>query len=128
MKKYILILGDILAIALVTFIGFATHGEAGASFLPRIGAALFPLILSWFILAPALGLFQEQTVLQPGQLWRPVLAMIFAAPFATVLRGLLLNAPIIPIFAVVLSATSAFGMLVWRGIYLFLKRRNMTGS
>ncbi len=92
------------------------------------GRPSFHLILSWFILAPALGLFQEQTVLQPGQLWRPVLAMIFAAPFATVLRGLLLNAPIIPIFAVVLSATSAFGMLVWRGIYLFLKRRNMTGS
>jgi hypothetical protein len=36
------------------------------------------------------------------------------------LRGLLLNAPIIPIFAGVLGATSAFGMLVWRGIYLFL--------
>jgi hypothetical protein len=123
MKKYILILGDILAIALITFIGFATHGEAGTSFLPRMGAAFFPLILSWFILAPALGLFQEQTVLHTRQLWRPVLAMIFAAPFATVLRGLILNAPIIPIFAVVLSATSAFGILVWRGIYLFLKRR-----
>jgi hypothetical protein len=128
MKKYILILGDILAIALVTFIGFATHGEAGASFLPRMGAAFFPLILSWFILAPALGIFQEQTVLHTGQLWRPVLAMIFAAPFAAVLRGLILNAPIVPIFAVVLSATSAFGMLVWRGLYLFLRRRKMTGS
>jgi hypothetical protein len=128
MKKYILILGDIFAITLITFIGFASHGEAGASFLPRMGAAYFPLILSWFILAPSLGLFQEQTVLQAGQLWRPALAMIFAAPFAVVLRGLLLNAPIIPIFAVVLSATSAFGMLVWRGIYLFLKRREMTGS
>ncbi len=128
MKKYILILGDILAIALITFIGFATHGEAGISFLPRMGAAFFPLILSWFILAPALGLFQEHTVFHTGQLWRPVLAMIFAASFAAVLRGLILNAPIVPIFAVVLSATSAFGMLVWRGLYLFLKRRKMTGS
>jgi hypothetical protein len=122
MKKYILITGDIVAIALTTFIGFATHGEAGASFLPRMAAAFSPLILSWFILAPALGLFQEQTILHPKQLWRPVLAMVFAAPFATVLRGLILNAPVIPIFAVVLSATSAFGMLVWRGIYLYLNR------
>jgi hypothetical protein len=128
MNKYILILGDILAVALVTFIGFATHGEAGTSFLPRMGAAFFPLVLSWFILAPTLGLFQEQTILNTRQLWRPVLAMIFAAPFAAVLRGLILNAPVIPIFAVVLSATSAFGMLVWRGIYLFLNRRTMTGS
>jgi hypothetical protein len=128
MKKYILVLGDILAIALIIFIGFASHGEAGVSFLPRLAAAFFPLTLSWFILAPALGLFQEPAILNPKQLWRPVLGMIFAAPFATVLRGLILNAPVIPIFAVVLSATSAVGMLVWRGIYLFLRHRGMTGS
>ena len=52
-----------------------------------------------------------------------VLAMIFAGPFAAVVRGFLLNVPVIPIFAVVLSATSTFGMLVWRGIYIFLKRK-----
>jgi hypothetical protein len=123
MKKYMLILGDIFAIALVTLIGFATHGEAEASFLPRMGAAFIPLIISWFILTPALGLFQDTTVLSAKQLWRPALGMIFAASFAAVLRGLILNAPIIPIFAVVLSATSAFGMLVWRGIFLLLNRR-----
>jgi hypothetical protein len=121
MKKYILILGDILAITLITLIGFASHGEAGASFLPRMGAVFFPLLISWFILAPSLGLFDEPIVHNVRQLWRPVLAMVFAGPFAAILRGLVLNAPVIPIFAVVLSATSAFGMLVWRGIYLFLR-------
>ena len=98
---------------------------------PILTSAIISLIsgiLSWFLLAPALGLFQEQTIRDPKQLWRPVVAMVFAAPFAAVLRGLILNAPVIPIFAVVLSATSAFGMLVWRGIYLFLNRRNMTVS
>jgi hypothetical protein len=128
MKNYILILGDILAIALITFIGFASHGEAGVSFLPRMGAAFFPLIVSWFILAPSVGLFQKQTILDTKNLWRPVLAMSFAASFAAVLRGLILNAPIIPTFAVVLGATSAFGMLAWRGIYLFLKRKEITNS
>ena len=123
MNKYILILGDLLAIALITFIGFATHGEAGLSFLPRMGAAFVPLVISWFLLAPSLGLFREQTVSNSRQLWRPVLGMIFAASFAAVLRGLILHAAIVPIFAVVLSATSAFGMLVWRGIYLFLVRK-----
>jgi hypothetical protein len=49
--------------------------------------------------------------------------MLFAAPLAALLRGLLLNAPIIPIFAVVLGATSAFGMLVWRGVYSYVARR-----
>jgi len=120
MKNYILILGDITATALVTLIGFATHGEVEVAFLPRMGAAFFPLLISWFLLAPSLGLFQKQITRNPRQLWRPMLAMIFAASFAAVLRGLLLNAPIIPIFALVLSTTSAFAMLVWRGMYLLL--------
>ena len=125
MKKLILIFGDILAIFITTLIGFATHGEIGTSFAFRMSAIFFPLMITWFILAPLLGLFQEEMTASPKQLWRSVLAMIFAAPLATVLRGLILNAPIIPIFVVVLSATSAFGMLVWRGIYLFIIRNNL---
>ena len=127
MKKSILILGDILALAITTVIGFATHGEADLSFLPRMAAAFFPLTVAWFLLAPWLGLFQKETIMNPRQLWRPALAMFFAAPLAAVLRGLILNAPIIPIFAVVLSATSAFGMLIWRGIYFFLDRKHRAG-
>ncbi len=130
MNKYILILGDILIIALVTIIGFATHGEvragrfaASPSILPRMAAVFFPLAISWFVLAPALGLFQQETVSNPRQLWRPALGALFAAPLATILRGFLLNAPVIPIFAVVLAATSAFGMVVWRGLYFVLARK-----
>ena len=121
-KKYILILGDLLAIILITVIGFATHGEAGTSFLPRMVAIFFPMTAAWFVLAPWLGLFQPELVSNLKHLWRPVLAMFFAAPLAVVLRGLILNAPILPIFAVVLSATSAFGILVWRGLYWLLAR------
>ena len=122
MNKPVLILCDLLVIVLITIIGFASHGEVGASFLPRMSAIFFPLSISWFLLAPALGLFQKDVASNPKQLWRPALAAFFAAPLATVLRGFLLNAPVIPIFAIVLSATSAFGILVWRGIYLFLQR------
>jgi len=123
-SKRILILGDILAIAIVTLIGFATHGETDLSFLPRMFAAFVPLTIAWFLLSPWFGLFQQEITQSPKQLWRPVLAMLYAAPFAAVLRGLLVNAPIIPIFAVVLASTSAFGMLVWRGIYFLLKRND----
>jgi len=124
MNKRILILGDILAIALITLIGFATHGEAGVSFLPRMAAIYFPLSISWFLLAPALGLFQHEITSNPKHLWRPALTALFVAPLAAVLRGLILNAPIIPIFAVVLGATSAFGMVVWRGLYCLLKLKS----
>ena len=124
MNISILILGDLLAIALVTFIGFATHGEAELSFLPRMAALFFPLSIAWFLLAPSLRLFQRETISNPQQLWRPALAMIFAAPLAAVLRGFSLSAPIIPIFAAVLAGTSALGMVIWRLIwYLFIRRK-----
>ncbi|HZM21095.1 MAG TPA: hypothetical protein VFC02_05085 [Anaerolineales bacterium] len=37
----VLILGDLLAIGLVTLIGFATHGEADMAFVPRMAASTF---------------------------------------------------------------------------------------
>lgn len=127
MKKPILILGDLLAIALITIIGFATHGEAGPSFLPRMAAIFFPLTLAWFTLAPGLGLFQNPLIDKPLELWRPALAAFFAAALAAILRGFLLNAPIIPIFGIVLAAVSAFGMVLWRGLYLILNGRRLDG-
>ena len=130
MKKSLLILGDIFAILIVTVIGFATHGEVGAGspspniVIPRMAVVFFPLAITWFLLAPWFGLFQLEITTNPKQLWRPLFAMLYAAPLAVVLRGLILNAAIIPVFAVVLTATSAFGMLVWRGIYFLLSRKD----
>ena len=123
MNKRSLILGEIRAIALVTVIGFATHGEAGVAFLPRIAAAFFPLVAAWFLLASWFGLFQDEIIHQARQLWRPALTALFAAPLAVVLRGLILNAPIIPIFAVVLGSTLALGMLIWRAIWSWIADR-----
>lgn len=124
MNKYILLLGDILAIAIVTIIGFVTHREAGLSFLPRMTAIFFPLVIAWFLLAPALGLFQREITSDPKRLWRPALAAFFAGPMAAVGRGFLLNAPIIPIFAVVLASTSALGMVIWRAGYFLWSRKS----
>ena len=122
MNPFIAAVGDVLALGLVTLIGFATHGETALSFTPRMAAAFFPLTLCWFLLAPWFGMFDAGIVLDPHQLWRPPLAMAFAAPLAAVLRGLVLNAPVLPIFALVLGGTSASGMLVWRAVFLRLSR------
>jgi len=127
MSQQILILGDFLVIALITIIGFATHGEADISFLPRMAAAFFPLVIAWFLLAPWLGLFQDEIIHNARQLWRPALTALFAAPLAAVLRGLILNAPIIPIFAVVLASIAALGMIIWRGLYFLLKLKVSKG-
>lgn len=122
-KNTSLILGDFLALLLTTLIGFISHGEFGLSFLGRMGATFFPLSISWFLLALWFGLFQQEITSNPKQLWRPALAMLFVAPLATVLRGLILNAAIIPIFAVVLGATSALGITMWRALYFLLNRK-----
>jgi len=121
--KQILYVGDTVAILFVTLIGFITHRETDFSFLPRFLAAFVPLTVAWFLLAPWFGLFVSDVISNPKQLWRPLLAMLFAAPLAVVVRGLILNAAILPIFAIVLAVTSAFGLAVWRGLYVFLKIR-----
>jgi hypothetical protein len=118
-----LILGDIFAIALVTVIGFATHGETGLDFAPRMLTTFGPVTLGWFLVAPFLGLFQPEITANPRQLWRPFLAMVFAGPLAALLRALLLNSVVIPVFAVVLAGSAGLGMVVWRGLWWWLQAR-----
>jgi hypothetical protein len=125
MKNYhpILIFGDILSLALVTVIGFATHGPLSLDLLPRMMTTFLPLLAAWFSLAPFLQLFNPETTQNPRQLWRPIYAMLIAAPLATLLRALMLNGIILPIFALVLAANAALGLLLWRAIFLLIQRR-----
>lgn len=122
-KKYILILGDVIAFVILTVIGFATHGETDLSFLPRMAAAFFPVILGWFLLAPWLGLFDETIISNPKHLLRIPFAMLFVAPFAIILRGAWLNAPALPLFALIFGGSNALGMMVWRWLYNLIARR-----
>jgi hypothetical protein len=122
-NKNILIFGDILALALVTIVGFFTHGEGGVEYLPRMAAAFLPLAAAWLVLAPWFELFDPQVNFNLKTLGRIALAVVFAAPLALVFRGLFLNAPIIPIFAVVFTFTSMFGLIVWRVIYFLFTRK-----
>jgi hypothetical protein len=123
-KKTILIFGDILAIAMLTFIGFATHSEVGFSYILRMATTFFPVLVSWFLIAPWLGLFDEQVIVNPKLLWRILLTMFFAAPLAVILRATLLHSAAQPLFALILGGSNAFGMLMWRALYLFVTRRN----
>ena len=122
-KKNLLILGDVLAIALLTVIGFATHGETNASYLPRMAAAFFPVVFAWFVLAPWFGLFDEGVVSNPKNLWRILLVMLFAAPTAVILRAAWLNGAGLPLFTLILGSPNALGMIVWRWIYILIAKR-----
>jgi hypothetical protein len=116
-----LLLGDALAILVVTLIGFATHGLSTAT--PRWLTTYLPLLLSWFGLAPWFGVFLASNYCRPLQVWRAGLAIAFAAPLAALLRSLWLGTTIVPVFVLVLAGTSALGMLVWRLAWSLLCRR-----
>ena len=118
-----LVLGDVIAMAIITVIGFTTHGETDLSFLPRMLTTFIPLLVSWFLIAPWLGLFNVQITSAPKQLWRPPLAMLLAAPMTAVLRAGMLNAVALPLFALILGGSAALGMLLWRGLYSVIGRK-----
>jgi hypothetical protein len=123
-KKTTLILGDTVAIAVLTIIGFATHGEADVSFIPRMGTTFFPVLVSWLLAAPWFGLFDEQVTVNFKYLWRILPAMIFVAPLAVLLRAMLLHSAAQPLFALVMGGSNALGVLVWRAVYLFIAKRD----
>jgi hypothetical protein len=120
---FVLIVGDILTLAVVTWVGFATHGETSLDLLPRMTTTLLPLLVSWFLIAPLLSLFSAGTTQNPRQLWRPVYAALLAAPLFGVLRAVMLNGVVLPLFVLIMGASAALGMLLWRAIFLLIQRR-----
>lgn len=124
MKKALLPLlaGDALTLALITLIGFGTHGELKASQLLRMMATFLPLAAGWFLISPWLGLFDPQVTSKRRQLWRPVLAMLLGAPIMGVLRAAMLHSVVLPVFVLILGGVAALGLLVWRTIWFFLDR------
>jgi hypothetical protein len=121
-NKLILIAGDILTLAMVTLFGFASHGELGSAGA-RMLTTFIPLVVAWLLVAPHLGVFDIRNTQKASQLWRPFWAMVLAGPLAAWLRGVMLNAAILPIFVVVLGGVSALAILAWRVIFwLFASR------
>ena len=121
-STWTLIAGDILALGIITVIGFASHGETDLSFLPRMLTTFIPLVISWFLIAPWLRLFDRQVTSNVKQLWRPPLAMLLAAPMTSILRATFLNSIALPLFTLILGGSAAIGMLVWRGVWSWINR------
>mgnify|MGYP005816187023 CR=1 FL=1 len=121
---YSLVAGDALAMIVFTVAGFARHDELVGAGL-RLLSTFIPLCLAWGVTAPWLGLYDLGVISQPRQLLRILPAALIAAPLAGWLRGLALDAPIIPLFVLVMAAMVAALMLVWRTLWLFLAFRRM---
>ena len=115
-----LLIGDFLSLLLVTLIGFATHSSKLD--LQRVLATWLPLCLAWSLAAPLLGLWQKKQSPIHKNWWRFLSAVILSVPLGVVLRGLILNTPIMGVFVLVMIGTSALGLLIWRLIWQILLR------
>jgi hypothetical protein len=116
-----LLLGDTLAILVVTLIGFLTHYGAIEDW--RWLTTFLPVLAAWLAMAPWLGVYRTDLACQPRQIWRPILAALLSAPLAATLRGAWLNAAVLPLFVAVLGLTNALGFFVWRGAWSIAMQR-----
>lgn len=118
----ILLVGDILTLALVTVLGFARHEELNTAGV-RLLSTFVPLLVAWILVSPHLLVFDAGRAGNARQLWRPFWAMVLAAPLAAFLRGIWLNAPILPVFVIVIGGVSSVALLAWRGLYYLVFAR-----
>ncbi|WP_448334611.1 DUF3054 domain-containing protein [Bellilinea sp.] len=111
-----LILMDGIILLLVTFIGFASHSTslAGGRWL----ATFLPMLAGWLVAGWLGGVFHPDISTDYRQLWRVMGCAALAAPFGAVLRGLWLQNVVMPVFALVMMAVSAVGLLIWRVIWI----------
>ena len=117
-----ILIGDAIALVLVTVYGFATHETLGTAGT-RLLTTFIPLLVAWLLIAPYLGVYQLSLVGEFRQLWRPFWAMVLAAPFAAWMRAAWLGTAILPVFVVVLGGVSALALLAWRFLYWLITTR-----
>lgn len=118
----VLALGDIAALFLATIIGFASHGSLSSAGT-RFFTTFIPLVLGWSAIAPFVGLFDLNSVRDYKNLWRPLYAALVSAPLVGWFRGVMLNAPVLPLFVLILGLSTALIMFVWRLLALYILKK-----
>lgn len=115
-----IILGDGLFLLGVTLAGEVTHGISLLS--PRWLTTFIPLLVGWALSAPPLGLYHIHYVSRLGVSGRTLWAAFLAVPLAAWLRGFWLQTAVIPLFVLVLTATTGVTLAIWREIAAWMLR------
>jgi len=119
----LLLAGDAVFLLVVTWLGFASHGRSlmGGRWL----VTYLPLLGSWLFTAWLLGLFFPAIIDRWQIVWRVFAAAVLAAPLAVMLRALWLQQTVIPVFGLVMIATTAAGMALWRLAWAAWSKRKL---
>lgn len=120
-----LVAGDLAAFHLVTAIGLLSHGElTGLAALGEIVQIAIPFAAGWFLIAPFLGAYRAELIMQPRRsLARVALAWLIALPIGLLLWSVVRQKTIQPAFAVVTFITNLVVLLGWRGAFALLASR-----
>ncbi len=113
----VLWVGDAAAYVLVTLLGFSTHGTLDTQSSGRILVTLLPFYAAWLLFATWGGVMQVDSPRPISWVFRSGITAVLASPFASLLRGLWLKAPVLPVFVLVMAGVSGFAIMVWRSIY-----------
>lgn len=116
MKKYLLPLGDVIALIVFATIGRSSHGEAsGFSALVETLTTAAPFVLGWLLVAPWLGVYRPSAWASPrSAVWTVLKASVPAFVLAVLLRAALRGefSPI-AFYPVTFVISLAF-LLAWR--------------
>ena len=122
--QLILALGDALALFITVLLGFQSH-QTEAVFWQRFSFTFFPWLAGWFLAAPLVGLYEVPQKNWLGQSGRVLYALVLASPLAAILRGAWLDMPALPLFALIMGASSAVALVVWRLLYVWLLAKRL---
>lgn len=118
MLKYtkIILIGDAIILALMTFYGLASHEVIGG--IPaRFASTFLPWLLAWLIVGKFADLFNPRKEKMLRVAGRTFLGMLIASPMAGLFRGIFIGEDIVIIFVVVFGGLSAILITIWRVIF-----------
>ena len=117
-----LLVGDLVALGLVTVAGLFFHMHASIARLPY---TWLPWGVAWLLVAGSFGLLGGEGPRQWASLPRVIGAAVLAAPLAGLLRELMQGGDaILVLFIFIMAGTTGLALLVWRALYIWLAQRN----
>lgn len=119
---WVQIAGDLIVLLLVTVIGLANHDTLNNG-VSHFLANFLPFAAGWFLAAPFIGAYDQKTLGDASQLWRPFWAAILSAPMGGLLRSLAMGTAVVPVFVIVMGGMLALALLAWRVVFFLLLRR-----
>lgn len=123
MRRWILILGDLIVFLLFAYLGKTAHGQTGFT-LYEIVQTAFPFAVGWLFVGSMMNVFAEEATQRSGNALRTTFkTWLVAGPASLALWGILHVKVPHWSFALVAFTVSLVLLLIWRGLFGFVVSR-----